>query len=306
MEPAAIYLTSHDTAPLSRETLIYDNAELALARLARLDRHLIAREDNASGRSPPGLADMISPDPVIAMGMLPHRRLADFQKRSLLAGELALDDAASSAEDIAQLIWSCANTSRVIALGEAAWRMVQMLPVEDRRHYPVPPLKLPQALEVKARRLFVINHGADDRPVHELAKRAQAEGFGVVCSGIPENPGQRRYLDTQPFCCPEAAIHIHLGHHNAAAKSFRLIDSWHSGRLAVQWIKPAQEAADAENLLVEDATNGFICHSIEAVLAACGELAEDHVLCHKFAGAGHRTAEPPARAWSAIAAELLR
>jgi hypothetical protein len=308
MDNAAVYVGTDGTQALSMEAMIYANAETALAQIAHMERHLVAQKDGAWDRSPLGLFDIVPDDIVIALGMLAHTALADCRKRSLFAGNDFAEGQARSDHDIGRLIWSCANTSRAIAVGEKAWRAVQMLPVADRRQYEVPPLKFPQPeAGVKARDLFIVNHEPDDRLSRELAALAASDGFNVTCCGLAEMAHDPAFSMKRHFWCAEAAIHVHVGLHATSTKAIRLVDSWHSGRLAVQLVPPKPQTGwEPGKLWVEDEANGFICHSAEAVLAVCRELEDDPVLGRKLISAAHHSAAPLARAWSAIAQDLLR
>lgn len=307
MDNAVVYIGSDGLKPLSREALIYENIEMALAQMASLERHLISREDSARGRAPLGLVDVILQDKVIAIGMLAHAMLADFRKRSVLAGDHGLDGDAQGTHDIEELIWSCANTSRAIAIGDGAWRALQMLPIADRRHYDVPPLKLPQSnAAVKAQNLLIINHDSDGRLARELAALANTDKFTVTgCGLLDDLDGQGSSPILQSWT-PQAGIHVHVGLHTVKAERLRLIDSWNCGRVTVQLLPPRPSAGwETSSLLIEDEANGFICHSTDAVLAVCREVRRDPVLGRTLVGAGHRSAAQLTRVWTSIVQDLL-
>jgi hypothetical protein len=292
-----LVLTTHDHAqPMTLEALIYANAEMALAQAAGTERHQIAPGDSAWDNSLRGIFSILPRQPVIAIGMQAHAALAGFQKRSLFVGDHCLESVTQSQHGIEQLIWSCANTSRIIAIGDDAWGAVQLLPVADRRHYAVPPLKLPQSQPgLDARKLRIINHQPDHGVASELATLAVAQGFTIAGDVVTEHPARGG-----------AEIHVHVGPHAVSAKNFRLIDSWHSGAVAVQLL-PSRPSTGWEDgtLMAEDEVNGFICHTPQTVLAVCTQIQQDPVLARTLIAAGRHSAAPLARAWSAIAQDLL-
>lgn len=319
MRSAAVY----GCAPLSnrvlKEALIYENIELALAALADIDKHFVPGRPIAGGdaswprSAPPGLAHVKPAELIIALGKAAHTALADFQKRTLIAGDLDLesedaDEKAALLDEVRRFIWSCINTLKVVAVGAGAWRSVQMLPLADRRFYDVPPLRIASAPRPDTiDGILIINHDGDDRQARRLAEFLEGGDTAVECTGLARNRSESPSKSAESFCSGAATIHVHVGHHTMAAEKLRLVDTWHSRRLAVQLVasRSARSAAGSDNLLVEDEVNGFLVHAPEKVAALCAEIKQDPILRRRLLDGGSQTVAPLVKAWMAIAEDLL-
>ena len=305
MRSAAVYSCEGPSSKPQKEVLIHDQISAALTSLANLDRHALSSiGSDATGHDAPmpGLTQIRGGEPVIALGRAAHVLLADVEKRTLICGDLDLegDDCGLLTQDIEQLVWSCTNTLRIVALGETAWQSVQLLPVSSRRFYNIPPLCLGAATsETAERRVLVINHDADDSRAKALADVLDRHGMAVECAGLLST-AVAGWSDT-------ASIHVHVGEHTLSASEPRLIDSWCSDRFALQLVprRGANLSSNPNVLMIEDEANGFICDTYDAVVMACHELLEDRVLQRKVIAAGQNSVAPLVKTWLAVAEDLL-
>ena len=296
----AVYATP-STAD-GRAAAIHANVEAALAALTEIERHAVDGVDAASRRraAAPGLVRIEDHRRVVALGLDAHVALADARKCSLIAGDIEVE--LRRTDDLAPLVWSCANTATVVALGAAAWRSVQLLPFDRRRFQPLPPLRL-GAGEGGGARVLVIDHedGAETaRALAALLRRDVAEvaylGARRVSSAGPAVP--------DPAWSGGADIHVHVGHHAAGCETLRLLDSWQSRCPALQLV-PRDGRAGAHHLLIEDGVNGFLCHAPDAVRARLAELVTNRVRRRTLVAAGLRSAAPLAQGWAAVVQDLL-
>ena len=311
---ATVYACALLSNQLMKESLIFENVETAIAGLVTTERRLLS-EDMMPERAPnramwPGLGHVASRDAIIALGKAAHTVLADVQKRTLLASDLDLefDDGKSAQDlrdDIERFVWSCTNTSKVVAVGKGAWRSAQMLPLADRSFHEVPPLRIAPPLGAGSRAgILVVNHYSDDDQARALVACFRESGIAVELCGMVEVSGETRL---RPFCDGEAAVHVHVGHHAVAAEKLRLVDSWHSRRLALQLLppRPYQQPGIIDALLIEDEVNGFIGHTPEAIVSLYAEVRQDRVLERQVIERGYQTVAPLTQAWTAIARDLL-
>ena len=316
MNGATVYVQPSRSNHPVKEMLIYDGVEAALASLVAVERRLLTNdceEAREARRSRPGLGHITPHDSIIALGKSAHTVLADFQKRTLLANDLDLDeqddgDVEALQEDMSRLIWSCINTLKVIAVGKGAWRSIQMLPLFDRRFYEVPPLRIAPPFDTSCRdTVLVVNHDQDDERARSVASRFREKGMNVELSGFSREVSDKPASKQRAFCTGEAAIHVHVGHHTLAEEKLRIIDSWYSRRLVLQLLppRPYQIEAAAKNLIIDDEVNGFVCNDPGSIVAVCAEVRQDRVLERKVIDNGYRAVEPLAQAWTAIARDLL-
>lgn len=301
MKKVAVYANERRTNALSKESLIYESINLALDSMpdvARQSHEVLNAEAQASR---PGLREVRSHEKIIALGRAAHTVLADYRKRTLVA---CGDDEERLDEDLGRLVWSCVNTSKVIALGQKAWQSVQMLPIAERRFYEVPPLQMaPLQNHKPTAEVLVINHEDDDI-------RARQVGDVLTCGGyqVQRTGRGNESLGGIDHCgwSATADIHVHVGCHDSRADELRLLDSWHSRRFVILLLPRRWEQESlAERLLVESEVNGFLCDLPEKVLVYCAELRTDAVLRKKMLHAGTISAAPLAREWLTIATELV-
>ena len=185
-------------------------------------------DDDTAGRAPTGLTRIKPNDPVIALGRAAHTALADFEKRSLIASGMSFDESdADGGEDLDRLIWSCVNTSKVVALGEHAWRSIQMLPLADRRFYDVPPLHMQPGADG---RLETMESSSSTMTTNPRRRGTSSISCGANVhrsnmSGPGRLPGLFAPIDT-PWTS-DAFVHIHVGHHAIGDDRVRLVDSWY-------------------------------------------------------------------------------
>lgn len=297
MQQVLTYSDARQTGASRRQRLIYDNVEAALGAMPGIERE---RRTASSGEaSLPGLVQVRLHEKVVALGRTAHLMLADCRKQTLV-----VDDWQEQVEDLARLIWSCVNTTKVVALGMKAWRSIQLLPVAERRFFEVPPLRMTPVGNAAGADLgdgaVLIDHEGEvsfAEPVRDALVRA---GFRVQTVGADgSTDGGDDGWST------EAAIHVHLGHHGSAAEKVRLLDTWHSRRYAIQY-NPRRAAQPPLGTLTVDAEHdGFLCQTPSQVVAACADLRADPVLRKKVLHAGAARTAPLAQAWLEIASELL-
>ena len=255
------------------------------------------------GASTPGLREYRSHEKIVALGRAAHTVLADYRKQTLVTGQ-DVEDALD--EDVERLVWSCINTSKVVALGHGAWRSIQMLPIAERRFYDLPPLKMAPRRDGRPATdigtdILVINHEASDVRARQVAAALERDGYVVQRTERGGGGGG----DGGGWSAG-AAIHVHVGCHDSKSEELRLLDSWYSRRFAIL-ILPDHVARNppSGSLMVDPEINGFLCDTPEMVLAACADLRADPVLRKKMLDAGAASVAPLARGWLAIATELV-
>lgn len=312
MSSASVYAEALCANSISKETLIYEGVEAALMSMISVEKSLLDERDGyAAGRSVPGLAKVRSSEQIIALGRAAHTVLADVQKRTLIAGDLELEsrDEDEFADVIDRFIWSCVNTLKVVAVGQGAWRSVQMLPMAERSFFDVPPLRLASPalpLDAALRQVLVVNHEADGRHAGEVAAALRRTGFSVEMASIRSSRGDDSRLDEACWSF-DAAVHVHVGTHSIASAEPRIVDTWHSRRLACQ-VLPRRTCSGSganDQLMVEDEVNGLLCHTPDKLLDTLLDLRQDRVMQRKLIEGGARTVAPLMQNWLRIAEELL-
>ena len=304
MKHVTVYASERRSNALRKENLIYDNIDLALDTMTNLNWSRRPMPDPDAASSQPGLREVRPIDMVVALGRAAHTVLADYRKHTLVAGDV--EDGIE--EDVERLVWSCVNTSKVVALGRVAWRSVQMLPIADRRFFEVPPLRMLPTRETGpsgeiAAEVLVINHEVDDLRARQVADALARAGYGVQRTGR----GGRDEAHAHDGCWSASApIHVHVGCHDGRAEEVRLLDTWHSRRFAIALLpRRLVQNPPSNALMVEPEVNGFLCETPERVLAACADIRADRVLRKKMLNAGAASVAPLAREWLAIAMELV-
>lgn len=300
-----VYASERRSNALKKEYLIYDNIDQTLDTMTDLDWHRSPVPDRDAAFSPPGLREVRPVDSVVALGRAAHTVLADYRKQTLVAGE---DEEQELEEDLERLVWSCINTSKVVALGRGAWRSVQMLPIAERRFYELPPLRMAPvrdtgpAGEISAEAL-VINHENDDARARQVAEALVRGGYSVQLAGRGVDDEGQPHDGCWSALAP---IHVHVGFHDEKVEELRLLDTWYSRRFAIALL-PRHFAQDTPPgaLMVDPEVNGFLCETPDKVLAACADLRADPVLRKKMLIAGATSVAPSAREWLAIANELV-
>ena len=305
MKQVIVYSRERRSNALRKENLIYDNVDRALDAMADVDWQRRPMPDAAALSSRPGLREVRPLETIVALGRAAHAVLADYRKQTLVAGD---DEEDGIEEDVERLVWSCINTSKVVALGRGAWRSVQMLPIAERRLYELPPLRMPPALEGSSPvevgpEVLVINHEPDDGRARHVAEALARGGYTVQHAG--RGGGNER--ETHHGCWSASApIHVHVGHHDGSVEEVRLLDTWHSRRFAIVLLPRRLALNPPPNaLMVEPEVNGFLCETPEKVLAACADIRADPVLRKKMLNAGVANVAPLAREWLAIAKALV-
>ena len=304
MKHVTVYASERRSNALRKENLIYDNIDLALDTMSDVDWCRRPTPDPEAAASRPGLREVRPIETVVALGRAAHTILADYRKQTLVAG----DDDDEIEEDVERLVWSCVNTSKVVALGRGAWRSVQMLPIMERRFYEVPPLRMLPARdpglpgEIGAE-VLVINHETDDFRARQVAEALGDGGYRVQRTGRGGDDEDNAHDGCWSTSAP---IHVHVGCHDGRAEEVRLLDTWHSRRFAISLLpRRLAQNPPSNALMVEPEVNGFLCETPEKVLAACADIRADPVLRKKMLNAGAASVAPLAREWLAIAAELV-
>ena len=308
MRSAAIYSSfrSRTNSP-QKELLIYEQLEAAMSTIASLKRHVVYasdRDDASARQSLPGLEHIRANEAVVALGRAAHTVLADYSKRTLVAADLDLDGTGGErlCEDIEQFIWSCVNTSRIVALGTDAWQSMQLLPIHNRRFDDVPPLQMmPSRGPAERGGVLVINHNADETQARSIADALDQRGMRVELAGVDaEDPSA-----THNPWFDEAFFHVHVGEHTLSSDMPRLVDSWRSDRIALQIAAEpkARTSANPSALMIE--VNGFICATAGEIVSVCREILDDRVLQRKLIEAGRDTVAPLLKCWLHIAEDLL-
>ncbi len=303
MKQVAVYASQRRSNALRKESLIYDSIDLALDSMPDVNWRYQAMPADARA-SPPGLREVSPHEKIVALGRAAHTVLADYRKRTLVAGD---DDEDLLDEDLSRLVWSCVNTSKVVALGRGAWRSVQMLPIAERRFYEIPPLRMARVQDGKtdeiAAEVLVINHEADELRARQVAEAMTRGGYRVQRTG---RGGDGEGGGDHGGWSAQAAIHVHVGCHDSRAEEVRLLDSWHSRRFVVMLLpRRLIKEPPTGSLMVDPEVNGFLCDTPEKVLAACADIRGDAVLRKKMLHAGSISVAPLAREWLTIAAELV-
>lgn len=305
MKQVAVYSSERRSNALRKEHLIHDNIDRALDSMSNVDWHRRSMPDGAEAAAHPGLREVRPLESIIALGRAAHTLLADYRKQTLVAGAYE-DDGIE--EDVGRLVWSCVNTSKVVALGRCAWRSIQMLPIAERRFYELPPLRMTPARQPGptgkvGAEVLVINHEADDLRAQHVAKRLANDGYLVQRTGRGgKDDGQ---VDNDGWSAP-APIHVHVGWHDSSVEEVRLLDTWYSRRFAITLLpSPLAQHPPDEALMVDPEVNGFLCDTPDKVLAACADIRDDPVLQKKMLNAGAATVAALAREWVAIATELV-
>ena len=298
MKRVAVYVSKRASNMVGKETLIFNCIDLALDAMPGVDWH---RPEMLEGTSRPGLREVCPRERIVALGRAAHSVLADYHKRTLVA-----DDEGRPEEDLERLVWSCINTSKVVALGRNAWRSVQMLPVMERHFYELPPLRMTPidsygfAGGVGAD-VLVINHEDEETRAAHVADILTQSGYRVQRSGGDGEGG----ADVTGWSAT-APIHVHVGSHDLRVMEIRLVDTWHSRRFAILLLPPGRsKSTPADALMVDSEVNGFLCDSPGKVLAACADIRDDAVLRNKMLHAGTVSVAPLAREWLRIAADLI-
>lgn len=304
MKHVSVYSSERRSNALRKENLIYDNIDRALDAMADVDwRRRPMPEAEASSR--PGLREVRPLETIVALGRAAHTVLADYRKQTLVAGE---EDDDGIEEDVERLVWSCINTSKVVALGRDAWRSVQMLPIAERRFYELPPLRMGPARDAGSSaeivpEVLVINHEPDDLRARQLAEALAHGGYSVQRAGRGGDDEGRMHHGCWSASAP---IHVHVGCHDGKVEEVRLLDTWHSRRVAIVLLPRRLAHNPPPNaLMVEPEVNGFLCETPEKVLAACADIRADPVLRKKMLNAGAASVASLAREWLAIAKELV-
>lgn len=305
MKQVAVYLSERRSNALRKECLIYQSINLALGSMPDVALQHHPMPICEAGKSRPGLKEVQPHEKIVALGRAAHTVLADYRKRTLVARSEYEDELE---EDLERLVWSCVNTSKVVALGRSAWRSVQMLPISDRRFYDIPPLRMAHAREDKPAdeigvEVLVINHEDDDGRARQVGDALTRGQYRVQTTGRGcENDGG---LDSSCWSAT-AAIHVHVGCHDSGADEVRLLDSWHSRRFVILLL-PRRLAKEPPpgSLMVDPEVNGFLCDTTEQVLAACADIRGDAILRKKMLYAGEVGVAPMAREWLNIAKELV-
>ena len=301
MKQVAVYASERPTNALRKEALIYENIDRALDAMPDVDWQRCAMPDQEAKVSRPGLREVRPQATVVALGRAAHTVLADYRKQTLVAG---VDEGELLDEDVARLVWSCVNTSKVIALGRDAWRSIQVLPFAERRFFEIPPLRMapPCAGEI-GRDVLVINHEDEDRLARQIAEALVRDGYCVQRTGRGSDAGGE--MDHGCWSA-RAPIHVHVGSHDIRTEEVRLIDTWYSRRYAILVLpRRAAQHPRGEALMVDPEVNGLLCDNAATVLAACADIHSDPVLRKKMLHAGTTSVAPLAREWRTIAAELL-
>lgn len=305
MKQVNVYSSERRSNAMRKENLIYDNIDRAFDSMADVDWRRSPMPDPEAACSRPGLREVRPLDTIVALGRAAHTVLADYRKQTLVAGDDGEDDLE---EDVERLVWSCVNTSKVVALGRCAWRSVQMLPIAERRFYELPPLRMGPARDRGASgeiaaEVLVINHEADDLRAQQVAEALEVGGYMVQRAGRGIDEEGRMH---QACWSAPAPIHVHVGYHDGRVEEVRLLDTWHSRRFAISLL-PRRLAQDppANALMVDPEVNGFLCETSDRVLAACADIRSDPVLQKKMLNAGACSVAPLAREWLAIATDLV-
>ena len=304
MKQVAVYASERRSNSMRKESLIFENIDRALDSLEDVSwrRHPLSDRRTAS---PPGLKEVRPLEQIVALGRAAHTVLADYLKQTLVAddGEEDVLD-----EDVERLVWSCVNTSKVVALGRSAWRSVQLLPIAERRFFELPPLFMASGRDAKGSseigsEVLVINHEADDLRAKQVTDALVRSGSRVQRTGRGGDGDER----TDHGCwCDTAPIHVHVGYHDAMVEELRLLDTWHSRRFAILLLpRRAMPNPPPGVLMVEEEVNGFLCGTPEKVIAACADIRADPALRQKMLHAGTANVAPLAREWITIASELL-
>ena len=304
MRPAVVYCSQPPSNRVEKEAVIHEQLDGVLATLTNVERHTVVpfkAGERKVACTVPGLTQVRPGEAIIALGRAAHNILADVRKRTLMAGGSRLED--DDSEEIEQLVWSCVNTLELVALGRRAWQSAQLLPVQHRCFFSVPPLRMGPATGVGPNhRVLVINHNDDDSKARALIEALDRSGFEVASasSGL-ETMAQEDCWRDQSF------VHVHVGEHALDADEPRLVDSWWSDRLALQLISRRRipGTGHSQVLMIEDEANGFICETPEAIVATCGEVLADRVLQRKLIAAGQNSVAPLVRNWVTIAEALL-
>ena len=305
MKQVSVYSSERQSNALKKENLVYDNIDRALDAMADVDWHRRRLPDPEAPSSRPGLREVRTPESVVALGRAAHTLLADYRKQTLVAG---YDEDDGIEEDVERLVWSCINTSKIVALGRGAWRSVQMLPVAERRFYDVPPLRMPPTWDAGSSgevgaEVLVINHEGDDVRAHQVAVALANSGYSVQRTGRGGDEESRTHHGCWSASAP---IHVHVGCHDGTAEEIRLLDTWYSRRFAIVLLPRRLAQNPPPNaLMVDPEVNGFLCETPGKVLAACADIRADAVLRKKMLSAGAASVAPLARGWLTIATELV-
>ena len=305
MKKVAVFASESRSNALHKESLIYDSIDSALKTMPDVAWERRDLSGLADSPSRPGLSEVRSHEKIVALGRAAHTVLADYCKQTLVAGS----DAELLEEDVERLVWSCVNTLKIVALGRAAWRSIQLLPVSERRYYDLPPLRMAarqakgHPIEDVGKEVLVINHESDDFHAKQVAEALARDGYQVQRTGRDgDDDGD---LDNGAWSA-DAAIHVHVGCHDSNVQEMRLLDTWHSRRYAIVYLpRRLAQCPPANTLMVQPEVNGFVCDTPDKVLAACSDIRTDPVLRKKMLHAGAAAAMPLARAWTDIAADLI-
>lgn len=307
MRHVSVYESPNRSNSVQKQSLIFDHVLYALSTLRDIECrfHGVASKDLSGS---PGLREVRSESKIVALGLAAHTALADFQKNSLVVGFAGINDLE---EDIERLFWSCINTMKISCIGVEAWRDIQVLPSIGRRLFELPPLRMrriqrepggPEQATKLGFNILVVNHQSDTHDADQITQVLMSEGYTVEPAA--RVLGEDEQMPTA--WASTAAVHLHVGWHLSDSEGIRLLDTWHSGRLAILYI-PSESAHTSlpNSLMVDPEVNGFFCYTHRSVLSACLEIWSDAVFRKKLEQAGIASAAPLARDWHLIAENLV-
>jgi len=300
----------HVSSNLSpREALIYSAVRHAVTSLGVVGR---PEADLISKDRPLGLSQRYATQPLIALGMVAHKDLADVWKRTLVATDVMIPDEAERAKgtdaDLERLFWSCCNTYRLVALGLDTWQSAQGLPLNDCQYFDVPPIRVPAALSVGSLDIVrIINHDENDRRACLLATEMTLTGTADV--RLTGTEGNISPDFSQPFYSGAGAFDVHVGNHTINTHRMRILDSLASGSIVLHLANSVTARSQLGEriswLTVDDGSTGFIGSTLESIKRTYKQIRLDHVLRRQIIDRGRASVATLRSGWGTIALNLM-